>query len=101
MKNELITTDDLDVLSQRGRAIYDEKLKALLEPEHNGQDVAIHLDSGDYQVGPRSARPAVALRRRHQDGGAIMTTLIGPPQSDDTLAYTMLLSRRNLIPQSP
>lgn len=40
-------------LAAKGRAIYDETLKSLLEPEYNGSKgsvVAIHLDTGEYEA---------------------------------------------------
>src|SRR5205823_2745285 len=40
----------LDAVSQRGLAIYESRLKKVLEPEHNGETVAIHVESGDYAV---------------------------------------------------
>jgi|SRR5579883_2266766 len=90
-----LSNPEMDRLSETGHTIYNEKLKPFLEPAFNGQEVAIHLESGDYEVGRRSARPAVVLRQRHPDGGVIMSMLIGPPRSDDVLAYRMLLSQAN------
>jgi hypothetical protein len=57
-------------LSDRGMAIYNERLKAKLEPEFNGQVVAIHLDSGDYAIGRNSSLASRQLRERHPDGSA-------------------------------
>jgi hypothetical protein len=39
-----------DELTQRGVDIYEEHLKTLLEPDANGQFVAIHVESGDHAV---------------------------------------------------
>ena len=61
-------------------AFYDAHLKAHLEPEFDGQVVAIHGDSGDYAIGPNSSRARFALRAR-QPGGPIVTLDIGPPES--------------------
>lgn len=38
-------------LISRGRRLYETKLKALLEPKHKGEYVAIEPDSGDYYLG--------------------------------------------------
>ena len=37
-------------VTRRGRALYEAKLKAVLEPEYNNRFVAIHPDSGEYAV---------------------------------------------------
>lgn len=38
-------------VSIEGRKFYDEQLKAILEPEHNGQYVSIEPESGQYFLG--------------------------------------------------
>ncbi len=77
----LPTEDEMEQLSAKGRAIYDQTLKAILEPQYDGQEVAIHLDSGDYEVAKNSPRARRALRARRPEG-LIMTTNIGPPKID-------------------
>src|SRR5437016_4390934 len=39
---------ELHRLSDLGFALYNERLKGILEPEYNGQTVAIHLEGGVY-----------------------------------------------------
>ena len=39
-------------LAESGQRLYDERLKALLEPEHEGEFVAIDPDSERYFLGP-------------------------------------------------
>jgi len=73
--------EEMEQLSARGRAIYDQTLKAVLEPQYNGQEVAIHLDSGDYEVAKNSPHARRALRARRPEG-LIMTTNIGPAKMD-------------------
>jgi len=41
------TSDVTDI----GLAIYNDKLKAILEPDHNNEFVVIHVDTGDYAIG--------------------------------------------------
>lgn len=77
----LPSQEDLEQLSARGHAIYDQTLKALLEPQYNGQEVAIHLDSGDYEVATNSPHARRALRARRPEG-LITTTNIGPAKMD-------------------
>ncbi len=64
-----------------GRAIYDNKLKAMLEPEYNGKIVAIHLDTGDYEVAGNSPTASRAIRARHPLG-LLMVTDVGPAKMD-------------------
>ena len=85
------TQEELDQLSARGHAIYDQMLKAILEPQYNGQVVAIHLDSGDYEVANNSPTASRALRARHPVG-LMMVTDVGPARID-SLTLRMLGSQ--------
>jgi hypothetical protein len=89
----LMSEEEMDYISRTGRAIYQEKLKAILEPEHNGEMVAIHIDTGDYEVGPRKTHPSFALRDRHPEGGKILITDVGIPRPDDTLTQRMMAAK--------
>lgn len=71
----------MEQLSAKGRAIYDQTLKAILEPQYNGQEVAIHLDSGDYEVAKNSPTASRAVRARHPIG-LMMVTDVGPAKMD-------------------
>jgi hypothetical protein len=44
----LLEPDVKKDLAERGRQLYTEKLKELLEPQYNGHFVAIEPDSGNY-----------------------------------------------------
>jgi hypothetical protein len=83
-----MTDEELDDLSQRMHVIYDRQLRGALEPDHNGQFVAIHIDTGEYVVADTSSRARATLRDR-QPIGMIGTTKIGP-SDDDSLAYRIL-----------
>lgn len=80
--------EEMEQLSAKGRAIYDQTLKAVLEPQYNGQVVAIHLDSGDYEVAKNSPTASRALRARHPVG-LMMVTDVGPARID-SLTLRML-----------
>jgi predicted DNA-binding antitoxin AbrB/MazE fold protein len=67
---------DADALSAAAWKFYNETLKAILEPERNGDVVAIHPDSLDYEVAASSPRAWKALRKRQPDG-KIMVLDIG------------------------
>ena len=84
----LPSEDEMEMLSAKGRAIYDQTLKAILEPHYNGQKVAIHLDSGDYEVAKNSPTASRALRARHPVG-LMMVTDVGPARID-SLTLRML-----------
>lgn len=68
--------DELEKLSAQGHAIYNNTLRTILEPQFNGQTVAIHPDSGDYEVARNSPRARRGLHAR-QSQGFILTTNIG------------------------
>lgn len=87
----LTTEAAIDRLSDRGAAIYQERLAALLEPAHNGKWVAIHVDTGEYALGKNPPRAVDALRLK-QPTGLVVTMLVGPEREDPTL-YRMLASQ--------
>ena len=37
-------------IADRGTRIYDERLRQLLEPEHNGKYVVIDVETGEYEL---------------------------------------------------
>jgi len=49
-------------LSQEGKRVYQERLKAVLEPEHIGRFVAIEPNSGRYFLGDSGAEALIAAR---------------------------------------
>lgn len=77
----------LDDTTQRGLTIYETRLKALLEPAHNDEVVAIHLDSGEYAVADSSPEALRAIRRTHPVGSLFLCTI--GPSSDYGLARRM------------
>ncbi|MGO8671396.1 MAG: hypothetical protein ACLQVD_08555, partial [Capsulimonadaceae bacterium] len=75
--------------------IYDSRLKSLLEPQHNGEIVALDLDTQDYEVAPRSIPAWDALKARRPNGRIVLID-IGP------VTEHHLLTRRlnRVIPSS-
>ena len=65
-------------IGERGSAIYQERLKCLLEPSHHGQFVAIDIDSGDYELGTEAHEASDQLRVRHPEA-QILVERIGYP----------------------
>lgn len=37
-------------VAERGTRIYEDRLRALLEPQHNGKYVVIDVDTGEYEL---------------------------------------------------
>lgn len=60
--------EELDRIGHAGEAIYQERLKAILEPAYDGQVVALHLESGDYELARTSSAAWKALRARQPEG---------------------------------
>ena len=61
--SELISDEELKRISDAGQTIYDERLKALMEPQENGRMVVIHLDTGDHAVEDTYPRALRSLRK--------------------------------------
>ena len=54
-------------LVSQGQAIYEQRLKGQLEPAHEGQIVAIEVESGDYFIGQSVVEAARKARAKHPD----------------------------------
>jgi hypothetical protein len=48
-----------------GEQIYDRRLKSLLEPQHDGRIVAIHIPTEDYFLGDSLLEVSDRLRERY------------------------------------
>ncbi len=51
--------------ARRGDEIYDRSVRAQVEPQRNGEIVAIDLDSGAWEVDPDEITAAHRLESRH------------------------------------
>lgn len=69
---------EISDLTRLGLAVYEARLKELLEPKDDGQFVAIHVDTEDYAVAPSSGRAMRALLQRHPVDGRMVIRKIGP-----------------------
>ncbi len=67
-------------IGTRGTAFYDLALYARLEPDHNGQFVAIHPDTQDYAVAPTSGDALRAQDARHPEGGLVVRRIDSEPE---------------------
>ncbi len=73
-----MATETLSDLSKRGLAIYEEKLKPVLEPQYNNHYVAIHVPTEDYAVGRYSGDAMREILTRHEVDGQFVIRRIGP-----------------------
>jgi len=58
---------DKNELVDKGKEIYEKKLKDKLEPKHKGEIVAIDVKSGDYFVGRDMTEADKKAREKHPD----------------------------------
>jgi hypothetical protein len=70
-------------LANRALELYENKLRTVLEPQHNGEAVAIHVDTGDYALGRNHMAAVGNLRTRRARDGRIVVLTIGPPTDAD------------------
>lgn len=54
-------------LVQRGQDLYDAKFKSKLEPQHNGEYMAIEPDSGHYYLGQTMSEAFDKAHEAHAD----------------------------------
>jgi len=52
-------------IARRGREIYENKIRALVEPHGKGQFVVIDIDSGDYEMDSDHVIAARRARAKH------------------------------------
>jgi hypothetical protein len=73
-----VSDEMLSDATQKGRAIYSDKLQAILEPDHDGEFVVIHVDSGDYQLGKTLTKALDTMLERHEPDGRLFGMKVGP-----------------------
>jgi hypothetical protein len=71
-------THEKTELARRAEAIYEQRLKAKLEPEHRGQFVVIEPDSGDYFLGRTLGEAAWAASKVYPDRETYMLRIGWP-----------------------
>ena len=75
MLNETYTPEDIESI---GTAIYEEKIRFLVEPGDEGKFVVIDVRSGDYEIDERSGSAIGRLLER-RPGAHICTVRVGYP----------------------
>ena len=89
------TIDDalFDDVARRGLAIYDEHLKAMLEPQYNGKAIAINVDTGEYVIADDLPDARRLLREKHPPRTLSMSRIIGP-ETDAGFLSRVLYGRK-------
>ena len=54
-------------IGRKGEALYQEKIKPLVDPLHYGKFVVIDVESGDYEIGNRMIVASKKLRERRPE----------------------------------
>lgn len=54
-----------EALAARGRAIYEERIRSTVEPEHMGEFLAINVDTGEYELGSDDVAVMKRAAERH------------------------------------
>ena len=62
-----MSSDAMQELARRSKAVYDARLRQRLEAEARGKFVAIEPDSGDYYLGNTLSEAIGASRKSHPD----------------------------------
>jgi hypothetical protein len=65
-REDLIKNADIEKIAKEGQKIYD-KIKIKYEPEHNGEFLAIEIESGKIYLGKSSAEAVEIAREKHKD----------------------------------
>ena len=65
-------------IGARGEAIYSSQLRAILEPDHHGEFVAIDVETGDCAVAGEAHEASDQLRSR-RPAASILVERIGYP----------------------
>lgn len=89
----IVSDEYRNALADKGLALYEARLKPLLEPAHNGEYIVLHVDSGDYTLGRTRYEARQAMRARRPRDGRLISMKIGPEPDDDSLAARVLLSQ--------
>ena len=65
----------IDEVCDRGEQIYEEQIKHLVEPEHNGKFIVIDIESGDYEMDEEELDAFDRLKLRRSEGETYMTRI--------------------------
>ena len=60
-------SEQLKSVGDRARAIYDNRLRDLVEPEHHGEYLTLDVTTGEYEIGVRLVGSEMCIRDRGID----------------------------------
>ena len=75
-----MTDEEHEALTNHGLAIYEDKLKLILEPAFDNKYVAIHVDSEDYEVADSSGDAMRGMRKRRSEGRLVIMKIGDEPE---------------------
>src|SRR5438105_4944000 len=64
-------------VARLGAQRYESDIRAAVEPHHLGEYIAIHVDTGDYEVARSTSRASRELLKRHPIDGRLYMRKIG------------------------
>jgi hypothetical protein len=73
MATTAVPTVTDDEIIERGKAVYESRLKSLVEPEHIGKYIAIDVETGDYEIDRDDLAVEDRLLKRHPDANLFLT----------------------------
>jgi len=56
-----------DEIVERGEALYDQQIRAKVEPQHDGKFLVLDIETGDYEIDADSVAALERATARHQD----------------------------------
>lgn len=56
-----------DEIVRRGQALYDQRIRARLEPGDDGKFVAVDIETGDFEVAPDELTASKQVQARHPE----------------------------------
>ena len=57
----------IEEVCDRGRQIYEERIKHLVESEHTGKFIVIDIESGDFEIGEEELDASARLKKRRPE----------------------------------
>lgn len=84
-----MASEAIPELSERGLAIYEEKLKPILEPGQNNRYIATHVPTEDYAVAASSGDAMREILKRHPVDGQLVIRKIGSEPEPDLAARAL------------
>jgi hypothetical protein len=63
---------------QRGQVLYDQQIRAQVEPGHQGQFLVLDIETGDYEIDADDVRAVQRAKTKHPDA-ALYIVRIGSP----------------------